>query len=608
MNPFNRDGSAKADVRQVPVNLPGDAGQAPLSVKVDASICVDGVLLVAGWRSGGVELGISERGVPVECHLIPVDRPDVANHLGVERSEGLGFVLVAHVDMPSVVALECTSPGTPGTRSWPLRVDHVDALCEDALQVFRPAVAELVNIVEPFSSVWAGLVTSLPGGAGSSAAAKGHIDFAVACSGTGNCVVSGWVVCDPQAPVWIETAAGIVSDVRKARRSVRTDVQAALGIDVAGSSVETGFTALVPGGRAGDSVELKTIQGGMGYVLARSQCDVLPSDPASASRRLFGVGAPVEDFADHTESIDRPIIDGLLQRRAESWGRLEVIAMEVGKLAPAPDVSIVIPLYGRLDFLEHQLIEFSRDPWLLAKAEIVYVIDDPALVAPMRRQAKLLHQLYGVPWRWVWGGANRGFSGANNLGAEHSRGAQLVFLNSDAFPVEPGWVRELTRVLEERPDIGAVGPRLLFADGSIQHAGMAFRRRDDLGVWVNHHPHMGLAPSLDPATSLTVVPAVTGACMALRRVDFDRVGGWDTGYLIGDFEDSDLCFKLRAEGFSVAYLPSVELTHLERQSFRMLGSGEYRTKVVIYNAVRHQQRWGHLIEASASADARFPHE
>ncbi|CAM7099433.1 hypothetical protein ENROMM299B_22840 [Enterobacter roggenkampii] len=77
----------------------------------------------------------------------------------------------------------------------------------------------------------------------------------------------------------------------------------------------------------------------------------------------------------------------------------------------------------------------------------------------------------------------------------------------------------------------------------------------------------------------------------VRRKDFDALDGWDTGYLIGDFEDSDLCLKLRNAGLAIGYLPSVELTHLERQSFKLLGGGDFRTYVVILNAARHQNRW-----------------
>jgi GT2 family glycosyltransferase len=154
--------------------------------------------------------------------------------------------------------------------------------------------------------------------------------------------------------------------------------------------------------------------------------------------------------------------------------------------------------------------------------------------------------------------------------------------------------------LNQNPDLGAVGPRLVFADGGIQHAGMEFQRRDDLGIWVNHHPWMGLDPSLDPHTSLSRVTAITGACMAVRREDFDAVQGWDTGYLIGDFEDSDLCNKLRARGLGIGYLPTVQLTHLERQSFKLLGQDDFRQRVVLYNAVRHQTRWAHLLNNPAA--------
>jgi cellulose synthase/poly-beta-1,6-N-acetylglucosamine synthase-like glycosyltransferase len=142
-----------------------------------------------------------------------------------------------------------------------------------------------------------------------------------------------------------------------------------------------------------------------------------------------------------------------------------------------------------------------------------------------------------------------------------------------------------------------VGPRLLAASGGIQHAGMRFQWLPEFGIWANVHPGAGLDPALDPASGPTDVPAVTGACLAVRREDFMRVGGWDTGYVIGDFEDSDLCLKLRSLGRRIVYEPAVELTHLERQSFALLGGGEFRQQVVLVNALRHQCRWADLLAA-----------
>jgi O-antigen biosynthesis protein len=95
---------------------------------------------------------------------------------------------------------------------------------------------------------------------------------------------------------------------------------------------------------------------------------------------------------------------------------------------------------------------------------------------------------------------------------------------------------------------------------------------------------------------ITEVASITGACLVIKRETLAAVDGWDTGYLIGDFEDSDLCLKLRANGLRVAYVPCVQLTHLERQSFKLFGENVFRQKIVIYNATRHQIRWGQELQ------------
>lgn len=149
--------------------------------------------------------------------------------------------------------------------------------------------------------------------------------------------------------------------------------------------------------------------------------------------------------------------------------------------------------------------------------------------------------------------------------------------------------------------MGVVGPRLLFANGGLQHAGMSFEKLDTLGIWINRHPDAGLAPEFDPAREPAEVPAVTGACMLIRREVFDEIGGWDTGYLIGDFEDSDLCLMLRKHGYRVLYQPGVQLTHLERQSFTAIGQGPFKLRVTIANAVRHQERWEDMLQGKPRA-------
>jgi GT2 family glycosyltransferase len=428
--------------------------------------------------------------------------------------------------------------------------------------------------------------------------AKGHIEIAAADKYTKQGVVVGWEFHAPNTFVWIEDETGAIHPLDSGYSRFRKDVYDAFIDEFGYAENAAGFIVRIPMIEPGAKVFLKAYIGDRVHLLAQATCDKLPADPVAVARWLLGIECSRTDFYRRVECVDEPLISALIHHRQSKWGDLPVQIRRLGEVVAQPRVSIIIPLYGRTDFVEHQLIEFCHDGWLKSNAEIIYVVDDPKLVEPFTIDAQALYRLYRHPFTWVWGSVNRGFSGANNLGAAYARGDYLIFLNSDVFPQGPAWVQHLIAVLEKKPNVGIVGPRLVFANGGIQHAGMQFMRLDELGLWVNHHPYMGLDPALDPAKDLTFVPAVTGACMALRKRDFEDLGGWDTGYLIGDFEDSDLCFKFRDAGLKIAYLPTVQLTHLERQSFKLLGGDDFRQWVTLYNAARHQKRWRHLIEAS----------
>ena len=119
---------------------------------------------------------------------------------------------------------------------------------------------------------------------------------------------------------------------------------------------------------------------------------------------------------------------------------------------------------------------------------------------------------------------------------------------------------------DARPQIGALAPKLLYEDDSIQHAGLYFDRPPGAEVWSNEHYFKGLARDFPPANVPREVPAVTGAALMIAKGLFDELGGLSGSYIQGDYEDSDLCLRLRELGHEVWYLPDVELYHLEGQS------------------------------------------
>jgi len=189
--------------------------------------------------------------------------------------------------------------------------------------------------------------------------------------------------------------------------------------------------------------------------------------------------------------------------------------------------------------------------------------------------------------------ANFGYSAANNAGVAAARAPTLLFLNSDVIPDRAGWLATLGAALRERPGVGAVGPKLLFDDDSLQHAGLYFDR-DLQGRWFNHHYFKGLPRDFTAACRPRGVPGVTGACLLMPRAVFEAVGGFCEDYIIGDFEDSDLCLRVRGTGLDIRYAPSVELYHLERRS---IGRHQGYTRGVAseYNCWLHARRWAPLM-------------
>ncbi len=179
--------------------------------------------------------------------------------------------------------------------------------------------------------------------------------------------------------------------------------------------------------------------------------------------------------------------------------------------------------------------------------------------------------------RLIENGRNLGFAGGCNVGLRAAEGQALLLVNQDVV-VRPGWLEAMLAALAAA-EVGVVGGKLLYPDGTIQHAGGILHdpqalpghlgyREADRGRW-------------DAARD---VEYVTGAAMGFRREMLERVGFFDEGFFPAFYEETDFCARARAAGYRVVYVPTAvavhrETTTVEREGVeyhRWMGRGRLR--------------------------------
>jgi GT2 family glycosyltransferase len=221
-------------------------------------------------------------------------------------------------------------------------------------------------------------------------------------------------------------------------------------------------------------------------------------------------------------------------------------------------VTAIIPTRNRADLLRKCIegLRATEYPGL----EIIVVdnhSDEAESVAYLRELADA-----GIQVMRLEGPFN--YSALNNAAAAEARGDMLCFLNNDVEMLDEDWLALLVRQAV-RPDIGAVGARLLYADGTVQHAGVFI----GIGGGAGHghrfvrHDEGGY---FERARLPQRVSAVTAACLVVSREKFLAVGGFDEENFPVAFNDVDLCLKLNERGWQAFYEPRATLIHHESKS------------------------------------------
>jgi GT2 family glycosyltransferase len=281
--------------------------------------------------------------------------------------------------------------------------------------------------------------------------------------------------------------------------------------------------------------------------------------PATADTIQRNIVAAVED---HLQELK---LNAVVEPHSDPFGSSRRFATRVRWCLPrvAPTVSIIVPTRDRIDLLR-PCIASVLDSLEAYPGECEIVIADNDSIESetldyfenlsVMPRARIIR--YRGPFNW---------SAINNAAAREANGEVLIFLNNDTIVLARDWCVELvTNAIRE--DVGAVGARLLYVDGTIQHSGVV------LGVeGVAGHEAVGETPEhggyFGRSHVLRSAAAVTGACLATRHALFEKLdGGFDEMNLKVAFNDVDYCMRVRKAGYRIVYNPFAVLYHLESKS------------------------------------------
>jgi O-antigen biosynthesis protein len=240
------------------------------------------------------------------------------------------------------------------------------------------------------------------------------------------------------------------------------------------------------------------------------------------------------------------------------------------------EVDVVIVTGGRWDFLKDCLDALDNVN--------IFVIDNASDAEERIQNASLFEDIQSKRLQQPLG-----YAAANNEGARMGSAPYILFLNDDCV-LKEGAVEAMLESFRD-PQVGIVGAKLTFPTtsthpnrpaGKVQHVGLALNIRGEV-----IHPLVGWSPS-NPKTCITrEVWGVTGACLMTRRSIFSKLGGFETVYGMGTYEDADYCLKVRSAGFKVILNASAFGVHYT-------GATAEKKNVsfpLAYNSMQFKSRW-----------------
>jgi O-antigen biosynthesis protein len=254
-----------------------------------------------------------------------------------------------------------------------------------------------------------------------------------------------------------------------------------------------------------------------------------------------------------------------------------------------PQLSLVIPVCGHFDFTASLLTQvWAQHRQNARRRAQVIVVDNGS----HDRTTELPELFPGITYIRIEDPV--GYTRACIAGAQQAKAPIIVFLNND-IELGVGALDALADELDENPDIGVTGPKIVLTDGLVQEAGgVVFANGGTAGFG------RGMRPDSTVLNIARDVDSVSGCALAIRRRLYEQLGGLDEQFSPGYFEDTDLCLRAWEAGFRVRYLPDAYITHYEYATYSKGRPKEISAQRMYANKAKFVHKHRRLLEETGA--------
>lgn len=285
-------------------------------------------------------------------------------------------------------------------------------------------------------------------------------------------------------------------------------------------------------------------------------------------------------------------VRGALRRRGRN---AEIIDHDYGYnvlfgIEGSPKVSVIIPtkdnpdvlkrcvlsILDRTDYKNYEIVIANNNS---VKEETMKVFDELEKTSDKVKVVPVM-----IPFN---------YSRVNNLAVKESDGDYLLFLNDDTEVLSPGWMSSMLG-FAQHPETGAVGAKLLYENGTVQHAGVVLGIGGIAGH-IHYHLHPDQPGYFGKLCSTTNFSCVTAACLMVARKKFEEVGGFDENIAVA-YNDVELCAALAEHGYYNVYDPMAVLTHFESISRGYDSHSNIKFKRQMSEKRKVVRKWPEIIE------------